>query len=106
MTATFQPRRHADGSVRIEVTVTYALRADDLAQVLASAHRATTPSALPMLRYTDAVTQLRRELRTRGGDAPFRWRDDSPEEDQDARTRETWARGEVHRLFPALRGSA
>ncbi|WP_431983825.1 hypothetical protein [Streptomyces qinglanensis] len=106
MTATFQPRRHADGSVHIEVTVTYALRAGDLTQVLASAHRAIAPSALPLLRYTDAVTQLRRELRSRGGEAPFHWRDSFLEDDQNAKALETWARGEVHRLFPALRDSA
>lgn len=105
MTATFTSRCHPDGSPCIEITVTYALRALDLAQLLASAHRTTDPAELPMLRYTDAVTTLRRELRGRGGDAPFSWRNDFTDDDQGAEVLEAWARGEVARLFPALRST-
>ncbi|MFI7089530.1 hypothetical protein ACIBUR_38835 [Streptomyces anulatus] len=99
MTATFVPRRHADGTLRIDLTITHSLGAEDLVKVLASAHRATSPGELPMLRYTDAVAVLRRELRC---DAPFLWREAFNDRSQHADALETWAAGEVSRIFPAL----
>ena len=106
MTATFVPYHDAtDGSRRIRVTVDYPLCADDLAQILASAHRDNDPAELPLLRYTDAVRTLREELRTRGGRAPFLWRSSvtagtAGAERADAVER--WARQEMTRNFPAL----
>ncbi|MFD3422072.1 hypothetical protein [Streptomyces decoyicus] len=102
MTATFIPRHYTDGSVRIDVTVTYSLRALGLAQILASAHRTTETASLPKLRYTEAVAVLRRELRTKGGDAPLFWRDDFTDDEQAADALAQWAREEVTRVFPAL----
>ncbi|GGX46360.1 hypothetical protein [Streptomyces noursei] len=106
MTATFVPRRRNDGTPYIDVTVTHSLTALDLAQLLASAHRTTDPAALPTLSYTKAVAVVRGELRARGGDAPFFWRDDFTDDDQGADGLEQWARNEITRIFPALGPSA
>ncbi|MEW2434254.1 hypothetical protein AB0952_08735 [Streptomyces caniferus] len=102
MPATFVPRRYDDGSVRIDVTVTYALRGRDLVQLLASAYRTTDADSLPKLRYTETVAVLRRELRAKGCDAPFFWRDHFTDDDQTADHLEQWARKEIARTFPAL----
>ncbi|MFI8932419.1 hypothetical protein ACIG3E_32745 [Streptomyces sp. NPDC053474] len=102
MTAAFTPRRHSDGTIRIDITVTYSLRATDLAQILASAHRTTCSDALPLLRYTDAVKTVRGELRARGGDAPLLWRADSGKDEREANALALWAYSEITRLFPAL----
>ncbi|MFB6884163.1 hypothetical protein ACFCY8_25375 [Streptomyces noursei] len=102
LTATFVPRRRSDGTSYINVTITHSLTALGLAQLLASAHRTTDPTSLPTLSYTDTVAVVRRELRAKGGDAPFFWRDDFTDDDQGADDLERWARNEIARLFPAL----
>ncbi|MFJ8676812.1 hypothetical protein [Streptomyces sp. NPDC093589] len=102
MTATFTPRAYGDGSIRIDVTVSHLLRALDLVQLLASAYRTTDADSLPKLRYTEAVAVLRGELRAKGVDAPFFWRDDFTDDDQAADLLEQWARKEIARVFPAL----
>jgi hypothetical protein len=102
--ATFVPRTHDDGSLRIDLTLTHSLTALDLVQLLCSAHRTTALDSLPLHPYTALVHTLRTELRERGALEPFRWRTALTETGHHARADalETWARAEVTRLFPAL----
>ncbi|EGX57912.1 MULTISPECIES: hypothetical protein [Streptomyces] len=105
MTSTFVPYRDPnDRRLRIRMTVEFPLLADDIAQVLASAHREKAPDELPLLRYTDAVHVIRTELIERGGKAPFRWRTavERTAGTAQADALEKWAREEVRRNFPAL----
>lgn len=105
MTSTFVPYLdQTDGALRIRMTVAYPLRADDVAAILASAHREKAPAELPLLRYTDAVHIIRTELIERGGKAPFLWRTtaEGTAGTAHADALETWAREEVRRNFPAL----
>ncbi|MFF4205561.1 hypothetical protein ACFYZ8_33490 [Streptomyces sp. NPDC001668] len=103
MATRFKAHRYTDGSIRIEMPVVHQLNAFAITAVLCSKHRSDDTDDLPTLTYSQVIKTLRTELRERGLEHAYYWRDEFDDEESDeADALLHWAQGEVSRLFPEL----